>query len=255
MGQQTQASRIEQFLPRFLTTFPTIRSLALAKKSDVIKAWQGLGYNRRALNLQKAAQELYAKPFPTHEIELLALPGIGPYTAKAIVIFAFNKPVVTIDVNVERVLSRIYKKMPSPDAMLTKEKVYQIAELLLPSKNSRVWHEALMDLGATICVKRNPKCDTCPLFSNCKTRGAFAADNVKLISSEKLYFSHPKRIWRGKVLKIIANNTTTSEPMLIRSLQKSYPPTAFSKFIHTVIEELVREGFCESKKNTYRLLK
>jgi len=121
MGQQTQASRIEQFLPRFLDKFPTAVILAAAKKSDVIREWQGLGYNRRALNLQKAAIELSNRQFPKNENDLLSLPGIGPYTARAILIFAYNKPIATVDVNIERVLSRLFKKRPSLDAMRRKK--------------------------------------------------------------------------------------------------------------------------------------
>src|SRR6185436_12998039 len=122
MGQQTQASRIQEFLPRFLGRFPNIDSLASAKKSDVIKQWQGLGYNRRALNLQRTAIALKNKPFPKTEEELLSLPGIGKYTARAILIFAFNKRIAAIDVNIDRVLSRIFKRMPTLDSMIPKEK-------------------------------------------------------------------------------------------------------------------------------------
>ena len=124
MGQQTQASRIEQFLPQFLKRFPTIEALASSPKSEVIRQWQGLGYNRRALNLQRTAMELANKPFPKTSEELLKLPGIGHYTANALLIFAFNKSVAAVDVNIERLLSRLFRKMPDTDSMLAKKEVF-----------------------------------------------------------------------------------------------------------------------------------
>jgi A/G-specific adenine glycosylase len=255
MGQQTQATRIEQFLPRFLAKFPTVEALAQAKKSEVIREWQGLGYNRRALNLQQSAIALCAKPFPKNEKELLTLPGIGSYTASAILIFAFNKPLATVDVNIERVLSRLNKKMPDQDTVLPKKQVYQIAKEILPAKNSRLWHEALMDFGATICTKRNPNCDECPLSHNCKSRNVAKA-KIKKSTMEKIFFAQPKRIWRGRVLKLLIQprkNYTTPETYIIDALQNSFPKTEFRKFIRSILNELTREGFCEKKNNIYRL--
>jgi len=252
MGQQTQASRIEEFLPRFLSKFPNANALAKAKKAEIIKEWQGLGHNRRALNLHRAATELSGKNFPRTEDELLNLPGVGDYTARAILIFAFNKPIVTVDVNIERVLSRLYKKMPNQDAMLPKKQVYQIAEKILPIRNSRLWHEALMDFGATICTKRNPKCDKCPLSQNCKSRGVLQSKTT-VLSSEKKYFGHPKRIWRGKVLKLLISPHKTHETHIINTLQNSFPPKEFRHFIKQILKELTREGFCEKKNNIYQM--
>lgn len=254
MGQQTQASRIEQFLPKFLKKFPTADVLASAKKSDVIKEWQGLGYNRRALNLQRTAIELAGKPFPKKEETLLSLPGVGAYTARAILIFAFNKPVAAVDVNIERVLSRLYKKMPSKETMLPTKEVYQIAEAILPAHDSRLWHEALMDIGATICLKRNPQCDKCPVAAHCKTQGAFINTlQTKSISTETKYFGYPKRIWRGKVLKIITNNKSVRKSVIVSLLQNAYPSPEFHAFIRSVLDGLTSEGFCQKKNNIYRL--
>ena len=248
MGQQTQASRIEQFLPRFLKKFPTIQALASAKKSDVIRQWQGLGYNRRALNMQKAAIELSNKPFPKTESELLALPGIGPYTARAILIFSYNKSIPTVDVNIERVISRLYSRMPDTNTMLAKKDILSIAEVIIPIRQSRLWHEALMDFGATICTKRNPKCSECPLFDNCKSgKTLILKDTVstpKKLSSEPKYFGQPKRIWRGKVLKLISVGKGLTEAFIIKQLIYSEKKSEFVPFIHAVLQDLVKEGFC-----------
>ncbi len=257
MGQQTQASRIEQFLPRFLKRFPTIEVLATSAKSAVIKEWQGLGYNRRALNLQRTAIELTNKPFPKTSDELLRLPGIGHYTANAILIFAYNKPITTVDVNIERVLSRLYKKMLNINGMLSKKEVFSIAEKILPAKQSRLWHEALMDFGATICTKRNPQCSECPLYHECKSGKVLIQKTPikhKKSNQEIKYFGHPKRIWRGRVLKLIAQNKGIKKSLIVKTLIYSENKSEFTVLISNVLDDLTKDGFCNgSKNNTYQL--
>ncbi|MDP4219766.1 MAG: A/G-specific adenine glycosylase [Bacteroidota bacterium] len=253
MGQQTQASRIEEFLPRFLHQFPTIESLAAAKQSDVIRAWQGLGYNRRALNLQRAAIALSNKPFPKTEADLLKLPGIGDYTARAILIFAYNKPVATVDVNIERVLSRLFRIMPDSQTMLPKHEILALGEAILPRKRSRLWHEALMDFGATICKKRAPKCGECPLYAKCKS-GPVLIDqpatlkNLKVIK-ERQYFGQPKRIWRGRILKLISMNHGLTEASVLRHLKHSKGDADFKQFVQEVLRALITDGFCIRKSD------
>ncbi len=262
MGQQTQASRIEEFLPRFLERFPSVKDLALAPQSEVIKAWQGLGYNRRALNLHRTAKEINAKyqnTFPKTEAELLALPGIGKYTAGAVLIFAFNKHIATVDINIQRLLSRLYRKMPDINSMLPAKDVSSIAENILPKSNSRLWHEALMDFGATICTKRNPKCSGCPLYEQCKsgktlTNKINKVNVLRTTTTEPRYFGYPKRIWRGRVLKLISANETIRESLIIKLLVHSENASEFSQFIKRILSELLSEGFCKSeKKGVYSL--
>ncbi len=256
MGQQTQASRIEQYLPRFLTRFPTVKSLASAKQSDVIKEWQGLGYNRRALHLYRAAKELSEVSFPKSEKELLALPGIGKYTARAVLIFAYNKPLAAVDINIQRLLSRLYKKMPDSGSMLPTNVIYELGESILPIKRSRLWHEALMDFGATICTKKNPSCSRCPLFHECrsgKTLMHSSSFKKTTESSEPKYFGFPKRIWRGRVLKIISIYEAVSEQMICQTLRGQSPRFGFVPFIRDVLDDLVREGFCTRKNRIYHL--
>jgi A/G-specific adenine glycosylase len=144
MLQQTQVERV---VPRYLTwleRWPAVQALAAASATDVIREWQGLGYNRRALALHRAARRIAADGWPS---DLTELPGIGPYTAAAIRNFAFGDPVLPIDVNVRRVQERTGYSF-SPTAA-----------------------QALMDLGATTCLARVPRCDACPLASGCPSRG------------------------------------------------------------------------------------
>jgi A/G-specific adenine glycosylase len=144
MLQQTQVSRV---LPRYLewlVRWPTVESLAAASPADVIRAWQGLGYNRRALNLHRAARVVAERGWPDN---LTELPGVGPYTAAAIGNFAFGRPVLPVDVNVRRVLERTRAGFGADAA------------------------QALFDLGATVCLARVPRCGVCPLAADCPSRG------------------------------------------------------------------------------------
>ena len=144
MLQQTQVDRV---IPRYLAwleRWPTVESLAAAATADVIREWQGLGYNRRAVNLHRAAQGVAREGWPA---DLTTLPGVGPYTAAAVRCFAFGEDVLPVDVNVERVRRRTGHAFSAEVA------------------------QALMDLGATICLARVPRCDACPLAAACPSRG------------------------------------------------------------------------------------
>jgi A/G-specific adenine glycosylase len=144
MLQQTQASRVVPRYVAWLERWPTIEALAGAPTHHVLREWQGLGYNRRALNLQHAAREVAANGWPE---DLTALPGVGRYTADAVDCFAFGRPVLPLDVNVRRVLERTGSSFDHTCA------------------------QALMDLGATICIARVPRCGECPLADACPSRG------------------------------------------------------------------------------------
>jgi A/G-specific adenine glycosylase len=144
MLQQTQAARVVPRYLAWLERWPTAEALAAAATGDVMREWQGLGYNRRALNLQRAAREVAVNGWPD---DLTALPGVGPYTAAAVACFAFDVPVLPVDVNVRRVLERTGADFGPESA------------------------QALMDLGATVCIARLPRCGECPLAELCPSRG------------------------------------------------------------------------------------
>ncbi len=144
MAQQTQAERVAPRWQRWLERWPTVDALAAASAADVITEWQGLGYNRRALNLHRAAQQVAAHGWPD---DLTELPGVGPYTADAVACFAFGRNVLPVDVNVRRIQERTGAEFTGAAA------------------------QALMDLGATVCLARVPRCDACPLAAACPSRG------------------------------------------------------------------------------------
>jgi A/G-specific adenine glycosylase len=171
MLQQTQVARV---IPRYLAwleRWPSVEALAAASAGDIIRAWQGLGYNRRALALHRAARRVAGSGWP---VDLTELEGVGPYTAAAIQNFAFGEPVLPVDVNVARVLRRTSADFSSTAA------------------------QALMDLGATVCLARIPRCDACPLAIACPSRGVREAPARKQGTFEGSF-----RQRRGRVLRAV----------------------------------------------------
>lgn len=246
MLQQTGAKQVEKHLPAFLRKFPSVKSLAAASRPEVIRAWHGLGYNRRAINLHEAAKAIVANNrFPKTLEELLALPGIGLYTASAILAFARNADIPVVDVNIERVLSRLWKRMPDTHAKLPIREVYSLDEAILPSGKSSDWHEALMDLGSTICTKKSPTCGVCPINTFCPSSGKLKAPKGAVSSKERLYFGHPRRIWRGRILHAIAEMEPISASKLAAILKNQFQirESTFVPFVISVLEDLNKEGF------------
>lgn len=210
MLQQTQVSRVAVKYKEFLKLFPTLISLARARTSDVIRTWSGLGYNSRALRLQRLAQlvlERHGGIIPHEPNLLLQLPGVGKYTANAIASFAFEKDVPVVDTNIRRVLSRLFSKMRSPDERISERLVWEIARKLVPRGRSRTWTLALMDLGAAICSARRPLCAKCPVSEVC--RSAFLLNGEKGAKrSAKREPSHegiPNRVYRGRIVEALRN--------------------------------------------------
>lgn len=265
MLQQTQAQTIEKRLPIFLKQFPTIKSLAEASTANVLKAWQGLGYNRRALHLKHAAEALAergSKPFPQTVEELIKLPGIGRYTASAILTFSFKLDIPVVDVNIERVLSRVWKRMPDFNTLIPIKTIEELDAKILPKGKNDEWHQALMDLGATVCTKRNPNCGNCPVLDQCasgphfeRNRETIAQLTTPKRGKEQLYFGQPKRIWRGRVLKEIAKNESRTLKNLCTSLSKTYTIDTedFRSFVQDILHVLEKDGLISTSGSSYRL--
>jgi len=165
MLQQTQVARVVPRYEAFLTRFPTPVATASAPVAEVVRAWAGLGYNRRAVNLHRAATEVAAGhdgELPTTLAELVALPGVGPYTARAVLAFAFEVDVGVVEVNSARVLARAVAGHPlGPPA------AQALADALVPAGRGWAWNQAMLDLGATVCTKVAPRCHACPLRHCC----------------------------------------------------------------------------------------
>jgi A/G-specific adenine glycosylase len=171
MLQQTQVATVIPYFHRFIENFPTIESLAQADAQQVLRLWQGLGYYSRARNLHKAAQQIVANfnaTVPSKLEDLLNLPGVGRYTAGAISSIAFGRREPILDGNVARVLCRLYCIQEDPRSKSTNEKLWKLAEQILPKKHLSDFNSALMELGALICTPRSPKCLICPVRQHCK---------------------------------------------------------------------------------------
>ena len=186
MLQQTQVSRVSEFYPRFLERFPTLQHLARAQPRAVREAWEGLGYYARATNLHALARSVvrrYDATLPEEPEELMKLPGVGPYTAGAVASFAYEKPVPAVDTNVARVIRRVFfgnRKAASTRRATWDERrrTWQLAAALVPKNGKKAWkfNQAIMELGALICVARKPKCGECPVRPVCRTGTARRTD-------------------------------------------------------------------------------
>ena len=179
MLQQTTVATVGEYFRRFVERWPTVEALAAAPLDDVLSAWAGLGYYARARNLHACAQvvaEAHGGRFPEDEAGLRALPGIGPYTAAAIQAIAFDHPASAVDGNVERVIARLHAlETPLPDV---KPEIAARAAKLVPQSRAGDYAQAMMDLGATVCVPRTPRCVICPLMAGCKARKQGIAEEL-----------------------------------------------------------------------------
>ncbi len=181
MLQQTRVAAVLEHYHRFLKRFPTVQKLASARESSVLAAWSGLGYYRRARMMHAAAKVIvkqHGGKFPGEIAELRALPGIGRYTAAAIASIAFDAPAAVVDGNVERVLGRVF------GTGLVGEPLWQAAEALLSRQRPGDFNQAMMELGAIVCLPRQPRCSMCPVFSLCATRGMLEA-NRKVVPQRR----------------------------------------------------------------------
>lgn len=170
MLQQTQVDRVRGYYERFLREYPTVRDLASACPARVREAWEGLGYYARARNLHAAAQEVTRRHngrFPRDIADVMALPGVGRYTAGAVVSFAYGEPAPVLDTNVRRVLGRVFVRRRPANAAQLDRRLWALAEEAIPRRHAWAFNQALMDFGATVCTARSPKCGMCPMRSIC----------------------------------------------------------------------------------------
>jgi len=235
MLQQTQVSRVIPAYQHFLQRFPTLRALSRASLGDVLREWQGLGYNRRARDLHRIAR---ATPsgLPSEVAALDALPGIGAYTAGAVACFSRGDSVAFADTNIRRVLGRVVLGRVATE----REAVAIDRELMSPREAAR-WHHALMDVGATICRSRAPACASCPLATRCRARGHAAAPSPR----REVTFAKSTRRLRGIALRELSRKDRMTRSALVRAIGDARAPS--------VLAGLARDGLIETSGRTVRL--
>ena len=224
MLQQTQASRVAPAFERFMARFPTLKDLARAPLSAVLREWSGLGYNRRARALHLIAKQC-ADGLPSDVAALNALPGIGAYTAGAVASFAFGRRVAFADVNIQRVLGRVFLGRP-----VTTHEAIELDAHAMPARSADLWHHALMDLGATICTARDPKCEICPLQTLCRFANGPAGPAAR-----------PLRVAAGGSLRRGARQREAKGTTAGRPSEPSLRPAAFKDSDRRVRGAIVRE--------------
>ncbi|HEY7956985.1 MAG TPA: A/G-specific adenine glycosylase [Polyangia bacterium] len=185
MLQQTRVDTVVPYFEKWMARFPSVRALAKAPLDDVLEHWAGLGYYARARNLHAAAREIetrYGGRFPDAPEEVRALPGVGPYTAGAILSIAFGQAAPILDGNVARVLARVYARAGAVDDPALRKELWALAAKLVPEGAASDFNQAMMELGATVCAPRAPDCARCPLSQVCEAR---AQDRIDALPGPK----------------------------------------------------------------------
>jgi A/G-specific adenine glycosylase len=247
MLQQTQVERVLPYYSAWIERWPDFAALASAPASEVIRAWRGLGYNRRALNLHRLAVEVteHGGVLPGGPKQLLALPGVGEYTASAIRCFAREERVPVADTNIARVVCRVMLGAAAHRDVPDGEMREALAELL-PRRAARDHNLALMDLGAMICTARKPACDRCPVAGLCRWRAkGYPAASLSLKPSRR--FETTARFVRGRIIDALRESPATTEELTAMLPQQHGPAVA------VLLATLEREGMVVRDGGTWRL--
>jgi A/G-specific adenine glycosylase len=235
MLQQTQVDRVLPKWYAWLERFPTLASLAEASPADAIRAWQGLGYNVRALRLHGVARQAVTQldgQLPRTVAGLLALKGIGRYTAGAVACFAYEQPVAMVDTNVRRVLSRVFRVAPSA--------VESLADRVVPPAAAYAWNQALMDLGATLCRAQRPLCLVCPLVAECGGPSEAAASLTGL-KGRQGEFRGSRRYYRGRIVDLLSK-LPAGATVTVDDLAARLAPADERQLLVSLVGQLAAEG-------------
>jgi A/G-specific adenine glycosylase len=243
MLQQTQVARVIPVWHAFLERFPSANACAEAPQADVVTAWRGMGYNRRAVNLHRCAVVIahdHGGVVPNELAALMALPGIGAYTARAILAFSFEQPVGVVDVNAARVHARLVGHVLDVHA------AQRIADEATPPARPWEWNQAVLDLGATVCTKRAPRCGICPIASGCGWRGA--GPDPAGVGARQSRFEGSDRQGRGRLVDALRHG-----PVARRDLAHAMGWPADSERSLRVAMTVVADGLAKWAEQTETL--
>jgi len=265
MLQQTQVDRtIPKFL-EFMQRFPTLESLADAAPGEVITIWAGMGYNGRAVRLQRLATVVIREldgELPSEPHELRALPGVGPYTASAVASFAFGATIPVLDTNIYRVLSRLVHGVHAP----SRAAIEPLALELLPGDGAPLdgstWHQALMDLGATVCTANSPRCLLCPLREHCAASPVLqggvdraAASASVPFTPKQSSFAGSQRFYRGRI--VAALRAATDDGVRVdeigMELKDDFGGAEDRAWLDDIVAKLVHDGLAVNDNGVLRL--
>lgn len=250
MAQQTQVARVAERWPVFLERFPTAAACAAAPVADVLRLWSGLGYNRRALALHRCAAEVVERHggvLPAELDALLALPGVGPYTARAVAAFAYELDHGLVDTNTARVLAR-WAGRP-----LGARAVQEAADATVPAGEAWAWNQAMLDLGAGVCVRRRPRCGECPVQARCAWLAAGApppdpADGSAGVSVAQPRFAGSDREGRGRLVAALRAGEVPDDELAQAMGWPDDPARA-----RRVAARVVADGLAVHEDGRYRL--
>ena len=248
MLQQTQVERVRPYYEAWMERWPTVTALARAPVAEVIRHWAGLGYNRRAVNLHRAAQAVAARDslLPESESELRALPGIGAYTAAAIACFAGGQRSLPLDTNVGRVIARACLGAASNRAVPASE-LEATGRALLPARNARDHGLALMDLGATVCTARAPRCEACPLRRQCAWL-AIGSPADATAAKPAPRFETTARFARGRIVDLLRDGQPRTVVAIAAGL-----PAAHRDRVPDYLAALARDGLAVEEGGAWTL--
>lgn len=260
MLQQTQVSRGLIFYPRWLERFPDWNALANASNAEVIEAWAGLGYNRRALMLRDMARTIVAEGIPKKASDWLRLKGVGPYTAAAIACFSFKERILPIDTNIRRVLGRVFLGKPFPE-QINDPAIQTKTPSLLQAKEFHDIPQALFDLATSVCTK-TPQCAICPLKDLCPCANGFMAGDYltpkrtikKANETKHRDKPYPDRIYRGRILKYIREEKSVRHAIKIGAvIDPNFDSKKDQTWLEAMLGRLIRDGLIEKKAGKWSL--
>lgn len=265
MLQQTQVERVIPKYQAFLELYPSLAALAAAPTADVIRAWAGLGYNRRAVNLQGVARQVLAEHagvIPTEPAVLEGLQGIGRYTAGAVACFGYRRDVAFLDTNIRRLLHRVYYGPEVPEPRAGERVLWELAAAALPAGQGYPWNQGLMDLGAMICTAQRPLCPACPLVDHCcaapvflqyglpaRAHRALREQRANYQARETTAFKQTSRYFRGRIVAILRDlpvGTRLALDELGPRVRDDYDAEQHAVWLVNLVKGLIRDRLIQS---------
>jgi len=249
MSQQTQIDRVVVKYHEWLQVFPTIVELAKAEQGAVLRQWKGLGYNSRAIRLHQfaiAVVEQYDGVVPASFDELVALPGIGPYTAGAIMVFAFRVPMSFVDTNIKRIVHRVFVGEEVTGWKKKEREMKELCREVYDDEDSYTYHQGLMDLGATICKASKPRCEECPVNHVCTARTSLEKNEEIFkrrvpYTKSKQRFEDTNRFIRGRIIDHLREYHQATEQEVLEKLRTLKKEAEEERWLQ-IIASLEKEG-------------